>query len=623
MKKVNLASAGVLALIVACASAYGATVYEDDFDGDGLGVNAGTGGGLNMAGVANSATWYDGGDLTFSPDNGDANERAVISSIHSFSLSGGFELTVMYWVQDITSDTAGNRFSFGLINADVSGLNTDPFALTNGTRPDDFSGVGLNITAEDSLQGLTLTEGVSGAYSVTHVAGQSAFISSITGLNTMTLTVDAAGNYDLELNGSSVGSGASGLDLSSAFYFAAFSQDNLANPSISSVSLTTVEGENLAPIANAQSVDTFTDTSVEITLTGFDYDGSNLTYSVETFPTNGTLEGATNVWIYTPTNGYLGADSFTFMVYNGETNSAPATVSITVSEDELYEGPEYTDAYTNPEDDPSQPNVLLIGDSVSIGYTVQVRKSLAGKADVYRIPENGKYTEYGLERLDDWIGTRTWDVIHFNWGLWDICYRNPDSTNQGNRDKVNGTLTTTPEEYEVNMEQIVARLKETDAALIWCTTTPVPANELGRFEGDEIIYNGIAGAVMATNGVSTDDLHSYALLALPAIQLADGDVHFTDEGYVYLGEKVAQEIEALLPEAAIEDLGIGSQPGGADMVLSWLAQSGASYGVTATTNLADGPWIEMTNGISGNDELISVTNSITGAQQFFHVYLEE
>jgi hypothetical protein len=37
----------------------------------------------------------------------------------------------------------------------------------------------------------------------------------------------------------------------------------------------------------------------------------------------------------------------------------------------------------------------------------------------------------------------------------------------------------------------------------------------------------------------------------------------------------------------------------------------------------NGPWIEMTNGITGDDDLVSVTNSITGDQQFFRVYLEQ
>lgn len=88
---------------------------------------------------------------------------------------------------------------------------------------------------------------------------------------------------------------------------------------------------NLPPVASPQGVTTFPDTAVEITLAGIDPEGSNLTYNVETQPAQGTLTGATNVWTYTPTNGYVGADSFTFTVNDGDTNSTPATVSISVT----------------------------------------------------------------------------------------------------------------------------------------------------------------------------------------------------------------------------------------------------------------------------------------------------
>ena len=53
------------------------------------------------------------------------------------------------------------------------------------------------------------------------------------------------------------------------------------------------------------------------------------------------------------------------------------------SEDELYTGKEYANAFNNPKDDPHLPNILLIGDSISIGYTVDVRKKLKGKADEF------------------------------------------------------------------------------------------------------------------------------------------------------------------------------------------------------------------------------------------------
>jgi hypothetical protein len=215
------------------------------------------------------------------------------------------------------------------------------------------------------------------------------------------------------------------------------------------------------------------------------------------------------------------------------------------SKEELYTGPEYAEAFKNP-DDTSLPNVLLIGDSVSNAYTVDVRKRLTGKADVFRIPGNGKDSAYGLAHLDPWLGTRHWDVIHFNWGLWDLCYRNPKSKTQGHRDKVNGTLTATPEEYRANMEKIVARLKKTGATLIWCTTTPVPEQEAGRKLGDDLLYNQIAAEIMNANGVLINDLHAHALSRHSEIQKQKGDVHYTEDGSAYLAAKVAQAISDAL-----------------------------------------------------------------------------
>ena len=216
------------------------------------------------------------------------------------------------------------------------------------------------------------------------------------------------------------------------------------------------------------------------------------------------------------------------------------------SKDELYTGKEYSTAFSMPKDNPGLPNALLIGDSISIGYTVDVRKVLAGKADVFRISTNGKHSSYGNENLSKWLGNRKWDVIHFNWGLWDVCYRNPKAKTQGHRDKVKGTLTTTPVQYGDNMEQIVARLKKTEAKLIWCATTPVPEFEAGRKVGDSLKYNAIVETIMNKNGIQINDLHAHALLKLPSISKQKGDVHFTPEGSAYLAEKVALEIAKAL-----------------------------------------------------------------------------
>ena len=198
------------------------------------------------------------------------------------------------------------------------------------------------------------------------------------------------------------------------------------------------------------------------------------------------------------------------------------------------------------------PRVLIIGDSISIGYTDKVAELLGGEAVVERpLREDGKVqncgpTSKGISDLDLWLGETEWDVIHFNWGLHDLCDRHPDSTATGHRDKVNGKITVEPEQYEANLRQLVARLKVTGAALIWASTTPVPEGTLGRFVGDEVTYNAIAARVMSENGIPIDDLYTYMLPEVEKYGRAPGDVHYTEEGSGYLAAKVAAAIESVL-----------------------------------------------------------------------------
>jgi hypothetical protein len=191
--------------------------------------------------------------------------------------------------------------------------------------------------------------------------------------------------------------------------------------------------------------------------------------------------------------------------------------------------------------------VLLIGDSISIGYTRDVQQLLNGTAHVERIRGNAQHTGTGLKKLESWLGDEPWDVIHFNWGLWDLCYRNPESKTQGHRDKVHGKITFELPQYEENMRQLVRRLKKTDAKLIWATTTPVPAGEAGRIQGDAARYNAAAKRIMEENGIAINDLHAHILPRMKEFQTKPDNVHFTPAGSRYLAEKVAAAIAEQLP----------------------------------------------------------------------------
>jgi lysophospholipase L1-like esterase len=196
----------------------------------------------------------------------------------------------------------------------------------------------------------------------------------------------------------------------------------------------------------------------------------------------------------------------------------------------------------------SIPRVLLIGDSISIGYTKAVIELLKGKADVHRVSGNAGHTGMGLERLPKWLDAKNgqWDVIHFNWGLWDLCYRNSKSKTQGHRDKIDGKLTHTTEQYLANLQKIIVILKKTDAKLIWATTTPVPEGEAGRKVGDSSKYNRVAAELMKKHGIPINDLHTLMVPQMKTMCVAPGNVHFTNAGSRLLAKQVVKSIEQAL-----------------------------------------------------------------------------
>jgi hypothetical protein len=64
---------------------------------------------------------------------------------------------------------------------------------------------------------------------------------------------------------------------------------------------------------------------------------------------------------------------------------------------------------------PAAPNVVLIGDSIRLGYGPQVNNRLAGKAVVVSPPENGGDSANVLAHLDEWVVRQKPDVVHLNW----------------------------------------------------------------------------------------------------------------------------------------------------------------------------------------------------------------
>lgn len=183
-------------------------------------------------------------------------------------------------------------------------------------------------------------------------------------------------------------------------------------------------------------------------------------------------------------------------------------------------------------------NVLIIGDSISLGYTPYVKQALAEKADVFHNYGNARSTQRGVDSISVWIDSKKWDIIHFNFGLHDLCHRNES----WKKDKVNGKYQVSPDKYAENLETIIKVLKNTKAKLIFATTTMVPSEEPGRKTEDVEVYNDIALKIMKKHGIKVNDLYRQSLTIHPEFGKGINNVHYTDKGYEKLSGFVAETV---------------------------------------------------------------------------------
>ena len=177
----------------------------------------------------------------------------------------------------------------------------------------------------------------------------------------------------------------------------------------------------------------------------------------------------------------------------------------------------------------TQPNVLIIGDSVSAGYISTVRAGLKGIANTQHGPDNAgggnaDSVTYGQLCIPYFIRTPlyqlpVWDVITFNFGLHDAA-------------ETNAT-------YEEGLTVVTNRLQfDTKAKLIYLMTTipggahSVPGEPISPSDKRVLELNEIAAVVMKQHNVTTVDL--YAAMKACGEPCYSCKPHFGAAGYNYL-----------------------------------------------------------------------------------------
>ncbi len=194
----------------------------------------------------------------------------------------------------------------------------------------------------------------------------------------------------------------------------------------------------------------------------------------------------------------------------------------------------------------AMPRVLILGDSISIGYTPYVKEMLASEAEVTRPNENCQGTTNGIKKIDQWLGDTHWDVIHFNFGLHDL--KHVDAVTGKNSDNPKDPQQADIRQYAKNLQVITEKIKNSSTKAIFATTTPFPATVKNpvRYPEDAPKYNRSALKIMRKYHIAIDDLYAFALQdKIKALQIPD-NVHFTKEGSMAIAQHVADSIRTAL-----------------------------------------------------------------------------
>lgn len=187
-------------------------------------------------------------------------------------------------------------------------------------------------------------------------------------------------------------------------------------------------------------------------------------------------------------------------------------------------------------------SVILIGDSIRIGYQPTVEKLLGKEIQLEAPEENGGTSANVLAHLDEWVLSRRPDIVHLNCGLHDM------------KTEFGAASQAVPlDQYEANLRQIISKIVEQGTIqLIWAATTPVnqvwhhARKPFDRSEADVLAYNAVAQQVAAAYNVPVNDLYQVTVSAGRDQLLTPDGVHFSPAGYTLLGQAAADAIRAYL-----------------------------------------------------------------------------
>ena len=183
--------------------------------------------------------------------------------------------------------------------------------------------------------------------------------------------------------------------------------------------------------------------------------------------------------------------------------------------------------------------VVLLGDSIRMGYTPKVKELMDGAADVWGPRENGAHCMWTLGHFGPWVIDQKPDVLHFNFGIHD----------QSEASYGDGQPQVLPEQYALALKRFIARAKElTTAKLIWASSTPLYQAEEGtpmqdwKSRGRIDEYNRIALDIVQAEAIPVNDLNAVIMNNNFWDCLLEDGCHMTDKGNQVLAEAVVAAV---------------------------------------------------------------------------------
>ena len=186
--------------------------------------------------------------------------------------------------------------------------------------------------------------------------------------------------------------------------------------------------------------------------------------------------------------------------------------------------------------------VLLLGDSIRMGYQNDVKEILSGEYEVICPEDNGRFAAYTLWQANQMF---KWnpdiELVHFNNGYWDMNIEAPTT------EAIHPV-----EEYVSFLRRIVTLCRQCGAKVVFATTVPIlEAGAAGDNTGVEGTinysnewvkeYNAAAVETMKALDVPVNDLYALCMEDDRRYKCEDL-LHLSAEGSRRCAEQVAQYV---------------------------------------------------------------------------------